>query len=385
MTRIEVARSPQEIRALQPVWAELQSPFVTSDPDFVLTYIENTESAVRPHAVVLHGDDGPAGLACCRLEDVPLPFELGPKTIYAPTVRALTVTYGGFMGRTDESTITRLLAAVMGSVEPGEVDLVRLRMLSVGGPVHAVAVRSGRFVRREHFSTRLTHWRAAIPASLDEFLARRSGRRRESVRRYARRLERTYGDEARVEMFRTHDEIDRLVADSAVVHRATYQHGLGVGFTDEEPQRALTELAMDRGWFRGYVLYLRDTPAAFWHGNAYRGVFGVGATAFDPAFGDDRPGTYLLMRLVEDLAADPSVHTLDFGFGDAEYKRHFGDESWLEEDVVLVEPRARPLALNLARTTMLGATRAAREAAERAGALNALRRRRREKSAKDSG
>ena len=70
MTRIEVARSPQEIRALQPVWAELQSPFVTSDPDFVLTYIENTESAVRPHAVVLHGD-GPAGLACCRLEDVP--------------------------------------------------------------------------------------------------------------------------------------------------------------------------------------------------------------------------------------------------------------------------------------------------------------------------
>ena len=44
---------------------------------------------------------------------------------------------------------------------------------------------------------------------------------------------------------------------------------------------------------------------------------------------------------------------------------------------MLVEPRARPLALNFARTTMPGATRAAREAAERAGALNALRRRRR--------
>ena len=133
---------------------------------------------------------------------------------------------------------------------------------------------------------------------------------------------------------------------------------------------------MDRGWFRGYVLYLRDTPAAFWHGNAYRGVFGAGATAFDPAFGDDRPGTYLLMRLVEDLAADPSVHTLDFGFGDAEYKRHFGDESWLEEDVA--RPASRPAArAELRPDHDAGRDQAAREAAERAGALNAPRRRRR--------
>ncbi len=160
------------------------------------------------------------------------------------------------------------------------------------------------------------------------------------MRRYSKRLEKTYGDEAQVEIFRSRDQIDRLFADSALIHRETYQHVLGVGFSDEPVQRALTELAMDRGWFRGYVLYLNGTPAAFWHGNAYKGVFGIGATGFDPAFADARPGTYLLMRVVEDLAAEGSVHTLDFGFGDAEYKRHFGDECRLEEDVVLVEPRA---------------------------------------------
>jgi CelD/BcsL family acetyltransferase involved in cellulose biosynthesis len=291
------------------------------------------------------------------------------------------VTYGGFMGQVDGTTTPQLLAALQESVEPGEIDIIRMRMLDLDSPVRTAAIEGSPFLRREHFSAQMPHWRTQISGSLDEFLARRSRRRRESVRRYAKRLEKTYGDGARIEIFRTRDQIDHLFADSALIHRETYQHVLGVGFSDEKVQRALTELAMDRGWFRGYILYLNDAPAAFWHGNAYKGVFGIGATGFDPAFADARPGTYLLMRAVEDLAADGSVHTLDFGFGDAEYKRHFGDECRPEEDVVLVERRARPLALNLARTGLQGTTKVARGAVERVGGLGRLRRRRRERLA----
>jgi CelD/BcsL family acetyltransferase involved in cellulose biosynthesis len=378
---IEVARTVEETLALRQVWELLQSPFVTSDLDFILAYVANTPSVIRPHAVAIRDEHDPVALVSGRVEDVHLPIKLGPKTVVEPNVRALTVTYGGFMGRVDGTTAPRLLAAVAESVEPGEVDVIRLRMLTVGSPVHAAAIRGSSFLRREHFSARMLHWRAEVPGSLDEFLARRSRRRRETVRRYSRRLERTYGEHARVEIFRSREQIDRLFADSALVHRETYQSVLGVGFSDERVQRALTELAMDRGWFRGYVLYLNEAPAAFWHGNAYKGVFGIGATGFDPAFADARPGTYLLMKAVEDLAADESVHTLDFGFGDAEYKRHFGDESRLEEDVVLVEPRLRPLAVNLARSTLHGTTKLARGAVEHAGGLGRVRRRRREKLA----
>jgi Acetyltransferase (GNAT) domain len=385
VTRVEVTRTVDEVFAIRPVWEALQSPFVTSDLEFVLVYLRNTPGTIRPHAVVLHDDAGPVALASCRIEDVSHPARLGPRTVFEPTVRALTVTYGGFMGRVDETTAPRLLTALEESVEPGEVDLIRLRMLDVDSPAHAAALAGPPFFRREHFATRMAHWRAEIPGSLDEFLARRSRRRRESVRRYSRRLERTYGDRARVEVFRSRDGIDRLVADSALVHRETYQSVLGVGFSDERVQRGLTELAMDRGWFRGYVLYLDGTPAAFWHGNAYKGVFGIGATGFNPAFADARPGTYLLMKAVEDLAADESVHTLDFGFGDAEYKRHFGDECRQEEDVVLLEPRLRPLALGLSCTALQGATKAARGAAERTGALGRLRHRRRERAAGQAG
>jgi CelD/BcsL family acetyltransferase involved in cellulose biosynthesis len=381
MTSVEVARTLDEVEALRPTWAALQSPFLTSDLDFVLAYVENTRGVHRPHAVALSDESGPVALVSGRIEDAPFPARLGPKTVLNPTVRSLTVTYGGFMGQVDGTTTPQLLAALQESVEPGEIDIIRMRMLDLDSPVRTAAIEGSPFLRREHFSAQMPHWRTQISGSLDGFLARRSRRRRESVRRYAKRLEKTYGDGARIEIFRTRDQIDRLFADSALIHRETYQHVLGVGFSDEKAQRALTELAMDRGWFRGYILYLNDAPAAFWHGNAYKGVFGIGATGFDPAFADARPGTYLLMRAVEDLAADGSVETLDFGFGDAEYKRHFGDECRSEEDVVLVERRARPLALNLARTGLQGTTKVARGAVERVGGLGRLRRRRRERLA----
>lgn len=375
MSALEVARTFAEIEALRPLWESLQSPFVTSDLDFILTFVRHTPQKTRPHAVVVGGKDGdPIGLISCRVEEIDLPARLGTKVVMKPRVRSLTATYGGFMGTVDEATAPRFLDALFSSVEPGEVDVVRLRMLRTGSPVHTAAVAGAPLLRRQRFARRMVHWQARVPGSLDEYLAGRSKRRRETVRRYSNRLERAYGEDARVEVFRSRDGIDRLVADSSLVHHETYQHVLGVGFSDRQVQRKLIELSMDRGWFHGYVLYLRDAPAAFWHGTAYKGVFGIGATGFDPAFADDRPGTYLLMRMIGDLCADESVETLDFGFGDAEYKRHFGDESWTEEDVVVFEPRVRPVALNAAETALHGATRAARGTVERAGGLSRLRR-----------
>jgi CelD/BcsL family acetyltransferase involved in cellulose biosynthesis len=374
---VQVARSFEEVEGLRPAWEQLQNDYVTSDIDFYLTYCRHTPNVVRPHIVLLEEGGAPVGLVAARLEDIRVPVKLAHKTVLNSPFRALTVVYGGLLDAGDETLPSRLLAALSSSLTDEPVDLVRVRMLPVGSPQHAAASSRAPALRRQRFATRMPHWRSELPGSLDDFLARRSRRRRETVRRYSRRLERTYGDDARVEIVKDAQGLERLFADSKLIHRETYQHILGVGFSDETVQRRLAELGADRGWFRGYMLYLRDTPVAFWHGNAYRGIFGIGATGFDPAFADDRPGTYLLMRAVEDLSADESVHTLDFGFGDAEYKRHFGDDAVLEEDVVVYAGRPRAVGVNALQTAFGGVTAAGRAVASRTGSLKALRRRRR--------
>ncbi len=375
MTTVRVARSFEEADELRPAWDRLQNDHITSDIDFLLTYCRHTQGVVRPHIVLLEENGEPVALAAGRLEDTRLPARLGYKVVLNSRVRALTVAYGGLLG--DAASMPALLAAVGDSVKDERLDLVRFRMLELGSSPHAALTHGLPVLRKQRFAPKLRHWRSALPGTLDDFLAQRSRRRRESVRRYSRRLEKTYGDDVRVEVVRDCAGLEKLFAESMVVHQETYQHILGVGFSDANVQRRLAELAADHGWFRGYMLYLRDKPVAFWHGNAYRGAFGVVSTGFDPAYAEDRPGTYLLMRALEDLSGDGSAQVLDFGFGDADYKRHFGDGFVEEQDVGVFERRPKTIALNAAHSALGGATAAGRTVAGSTGALKNIRRRRR--------
>jgi CelD/BcsL family acetyltransferase involved in cellulose biosynthesis len=375
VTTVRVARSFEEVEELRPAWELLENGRVTSDIDFMLAYCRHTAGVVRPHVVLVEEDGKPVALAAGRLEDTRLPGRLGFKVVLDTRVRALTIVYGGLLG--DASSLPALLSALGESIRHERLDVVRFRMLELGSAEHLALTNASPIVRKQRFAPKLRHWRAALPGSLDAFLAGRSRRRRESVRRYSRRLERAYGDDARVEVVRDGAGLEKLFAKSRVIHQETYQHGLGVGFSDENVQRRLAELAADRGWFRGYMLYLRDKPVAFWHGNAYKGSFGVVATGFDPAYAEDRPGTYLLMRAVEDLSASGSAQVLDFGFGDADYKRHFGDGFSEEQDVGAFERRPKTIALSAAHSVLGGATATGRAVAGGTGALTSLRRRRR--------
>jgi CelD/BcsL family acetyltransferase involved in cellulose biosynthesis len=79
--------------------------------------------------------------------------------------------------------------------------------------------------------------------------------------------------------------------------------------------------------------------------------------------------------VIESLCAEDGVHTIDYGSGDADYKRRFGSDSWLEADQAIFAKRARPLRINLARTTLELGVRTAKAAAARAGITETLRRR----------
>ena len=132
---------------------------------------------------------------------------------------------------------------------------------------------------------------------------------------------------------------------------------------------------MNRGWFRVYVLYVGGAPVAFWQGSVYARTFFTGTPGYDPAFADYGIGRYLLVRVIEQLCEDDEVDLIDYGFGDADYKRRFGNESWEEADVVLFARRFRPLRINVTRTVLASALRVAKSVLTRVGVAKRLKRR----------
>ena len=126
-------------------------------------------------------------------------------------------------------------------------------------------------------------------------------------------------------------------------------------------------MALDRGWFRAWVLTIDDRPVAFWQGNVLDGVYYSSSTGYDPAFAKQGVGTYAQIRMYQDLIADPGVSILDFGWGDAAYKARFGNDEWEEQDLLVFAGSMRGLRLGLTSTGIAAADHAARWIARRAG------------------
>jgi GNAT acetyltransferase-like protein len=369
--RVTVARTIEEVEGLRDVWEALQPERLTADFDYHLTVLRHAPAVIRPHVALLERDGSPAALAVGRVEEIDLTARVGYATVLSPRVRALTISQGGLLG-VDGQAAEPLFSALSGALAQDDLHVLRLRLLPVGGRVHKLARSRPGLLTRQHLGVQVERWRARVPATFDDYLAARSSKTRSNVKRYARRLEERFGDGASFRVFRTPDELEELMRDTEAVHVKTYQHGMGAGLKGTELERRLRELAAGKGWFRGFVLYLDDAPAAFWHGTAYRGIFYTGPTGYDPAHRDLRLGTYVLGKMVEKLCGE--VDWMDFGSGDAEYKRHFSDENRLEEDMTVFAPRPRPVAINLAQTTVRGASRASKALLAKSGRLRAARR-----------
>jgi hypothetical protein len=367
-----VARSVEEALALRDAWEALPIGGPHADLDFYLAVIDERGEALAPHAVLLLDDGVPSALVATRLEEISLVATFGYREVYRPRVRAFTLVPGGVVAP-DPSAERELARCLLRSLDEREADVLVIPSLRRDSELFAFVHDVAGPLRRSHFAEIRAHRRLHLPPTFDEFLASRTKKVRSGLRYDAKRLEQRLGDRLRVERLDAPGDFDRVFGDIVRVTELTYQRGLGAGFADTPERRRLTELSLERGWFHAWVLYDEETPIAFWQGNVYRRTYHSGTTGYDPAYRKDRVGIYLLMRVIEDLCRNPDVDIFDFGFGDADYKRHFSDDAWSESDLVVFAARARPLAINATRTAVMGSAYGIRRGLDRIGLTDRIK------------
>ena len=265
---MHTARSAEEVESLRPVWDRFAGDVANADIDYHVTLVDRSPEALRPHVLLVERDGVPTTLVVGRVEDVRLPVKLGYKTLQRPRVRALTVSSGGVLGQEDEATAAAVLGEISSALGRAEADVARLRNRRVGSPLHSAARSRPGILTRDLLSMPTTRWRARLEGSYEDYLARRTGKTRANLRRYGRKFEDAFPGAIEFRVFRDPADLDQLLHDTGVVYATTYQHGLGVGFSDSGIEMEITSLALARGWFRGFVLYVEGKPCAFWHGSA---------------------------------------------------------------------------------------------------------------------
>jgi hypothetical protein len=365
-----VACTVDELAAIDGEWRAVEWEGADPDPDYFLAVLRGREGA-GPHVLSMPGSDGPI-LLVARRETLSLAASVGYRKVYAPSLRAIAVTHGGVAGADSLDSAGELVGELRRELRAGDAEVVTIPAVPLESPLQSVVAGQLPHVQRRFGVTR-TRWRLELPPSFDDFMASRSKSTREYARRYGKKLTKAFGDRMSVEVLRSAGELDVIFRDLVEIASKTYQHGLGVAFADTPAQRELTALALERGWFRAYVLRIDGRPVAFWHGLLYNGVFYTGTPGFDPAYSEYRVGTYLLLRVIEDLISEREV-AVDYGFGEADYKRQFGSRSWQERDVFLFAPTVRAIRINLTLSALQWAIATLKRFLRRVGLLGRMRR-----------
>jgi hypothetical protein len=375
----------EAIASVRDGWLALSPPRLDADPDYLAAVSAVRPEVISPYVAMLEHGGSPTAMAIGRLETYALPCKVGYQRIRLPKLRTITIVDGGMAGELAGGNAEWLVRELVAVVDSGEVEALAFHRLPVGSPAHAAVLRVGDDLSRRRFRVDAPRprWLLDLPASREDYLKSRSRSTRESLRRYEKRFEKDFAERIEVRRFATADDLDTMVADMEPVAAKSYQRSLGVGFADNREFRELIELGMERSWFRAWVLYVDGAASAFWFGFGYCGVFSIGSPGYDPALGDYRVGNYVHLRMIDDLCHDPTISSVDYGTGDAEYKRRFGSSSSDEQDVLLFGRGLRPLGARLGLDVAAGINRTAK-AALRGRQAEAIRRRWRNRSAGDT-
>jgi hypothetical protein len=204
-----------------------------------------------------------------------------------------------------------------------------------------------------------------IHGSFEDYLGRLGSKSRYNLRKSVRKME-DLGKPLRLEGVERSDQVPRFLEMAVGVSRNSWQHQkLGPRISDSDAARRKMADLVDRGLLRAYLLFSGEEPLAFSVAHQYRGVVNSQEMGYHQDFAQYSPGKVLLYLIIQDLHADGSVTLLNFGMGDAEYKRWFADIERTESSWLLMRRSLRNRLLTRSHAAFDGAVELAKRIARR--------------------
>jgi hypothetical protein len=355
---VKAFTSVAQIATLRHFWQAKQW-HPNADFEFFNLIIQCRSNVISPCVLAALRGGEPVALWVGRVEAAKVPLRFGYKTLLETPVRRLTLIEGGAIGEQTED-ICRAFASHLVTLLAGQnFDLVSLEQVNVAEVQYQTIVCAFKRTQLCHAQDPAAHWTLQLPGTWEEFLKRRPKKHRYWIKRLSVVLNRDFGGEWSIRRHTSPEEAGQFVDAAESIAGNTYQRALGAGFCRNEENARRVDLAARQGQLRGYVLFIRDEPRAFWHCRTYKQTLYLSATGYDPAYRSYELGTVLLMKVFEDHCGT-DIERVDFGLGDADYKRRFASDHFVETTLHLFPKTLGGLRLNAVQSLTLASTRCAR-------------------------
>lgn len=211
-----------------------------------------------------------------------------------------------------------------------------------------------------------------LPSSFDDFVYSFPRKKRYNLARQVRMLRDHVGGDLRLQRVDTPAHIAMFAeAARSMLRQSDARMGLLPDIVADARKADELADAARRGLLRSYVLFAGDAACAVVLGYMWRHIFHYAEVAYHPRFSAFSPGTVLLYLMVGDLIAHQPPRLVNFGIGDAGYKRTFGNVEMEDASVLLLRKGMANRLRRASHAQFLAVMRIGRRALESWPALDA--------------
>jgi len=311
---------------------------ITQHPDFVLkeseVFADQYGLPVICVVSVLDGEPVAAAVLC-------------PKNINTSTCGGIGLNWNLYgyrlagnriIGKCDPTVRANLLHAVQCEVERRYAQFLLVEDLEDDAELTAdlqeTLARQQKTYQPSGLQERL---KVELPATAVEYWSKFSSKTRNTFRRKRKKI-----GETRLVKVTDAAGISEFLESAHQVSQNTWQtYRLGLRVSNTESERELLTVMAEKNALRCYLLLQESTPVAFLIGNQFGQTFNYEEVGYDRDFSKLSPGQVLLLEVLDDLFEDNTPKWLDFGGGDAEYKRIFSTHCSKSGNLWIVPLRLR--------------------------------------------
>jgi hypothetical protein len=291
------------------------------DPDVFLADARYFGKDRTPFVVLVRRGDTLVCSAMCRAERGGFRLKFSVVSLVNVPVRRVSILGSDFVYARGEDPVV-LARAALGAIDArGGFDIGVLGEMREPSPItEALATPVGSLSLELASSEKQIVHRLNLPATLEQYLASLGTKKRNNRKRS---LKRWTGDpDVALEEFRSVEDVSTFLHALDRLFPLTWQaKTFGTHARNTPEERGFLETVARLGWFRSYLLTIKGEPVGFVLGYQHLGVYYHEETGYDLSHSERKPGIALNLLLIERLFAKDPPQSIDFGFGDNEYKQ----------------------------------------------------------------
>jgi CelD/BcsL family acetyltransferase involved in cellulose biosynthesis len=343
-------RSEAEVRALREELARVaEAPHAASGvvqhPDWLLYELEWRGDIMSPYLVVVRDAQGQLiGYAPMLGYVHHARIALGGRHLPIYRGHALRLLGEGVVADpVHRDTVEQAVAAAL----LGDRQARVIRIQETALPNRLAAALSRGVDRFSPVSANLLEqcsWSIAPQASLADYLGMLGAKKRNDLTRRLRNVYKKLGEGSCLRLFDTPERVEEYGAlMNQLYARSWHAAELPIDWTAPARLGLFRRLAAE-GRLLGHVLMQGERPVAYVHGYRMGGRYLLDDTGYDESFASLGVGSSLVFQVVQDVLARFPGETVDFGYGDNQYKRVLANQQAPCGSLYLVRgvvPRAR--------------------------------------------